>query len=99
MLDATKKHVPRGKIQNYTPGLTTESRELIRDRDNLRAIDPTNPQITVMNNTINSSINQNLSNLWCKKLHLARQVIYQENSGISLRNFQVNEVSKIQINL
>ena len=42
---ATDRNIPRGKISDYTPGLSQHCRELVRQRDALRSQNPTNPLI------------------------------------------------------
>ena len=61
---ASKKHIPRGKTPNYTPGLSEISRELIQQRDTLRSNDPHDPQITVLDEQIQREINRKSQEEW-----------------------------------
>ena len=44
LLKAAEAHIPRGKVSQYQPGLTPETRSLIHERDALRLSSPTNPK-------------------------------------------------------
>ena len=61
---ASKKHIPRGKMANYTPGLSEHSRDLIQQRDTIRSRNPTDPQIPLLDDQIQREINRKSQEEW-----------------------------------
>ena len=45
LLKATKRNIPGGKIPDFTPNLSQRVRDRMRQRDQRRAVDPTDPAI------------------------------------------------------
>ena len=68
LLEASKRNIPRGKIPNYTVGLTEHARQLARERDALRQADPTSPQIPDLEAQISRETEQNKRNIWRSKM-------------------------------
>ena len=64
LLQAAEAHIPRGKVRNYQPGLSPETRSLIQERDDLRETDPNDPQLPRLDHTIEASINANIQKTW-----------------------------------
>ena len=68
LLRASARNIPSGRVPNYTPGLTPETLELIRQRDVLRAADPSNPNTALLDHEIDSQINANLERTWRREV-------------------------------
>ena len=68
LLKATARNIPKGKIPDYTPGLSERSRELMRERDRLRANDPTDPRIAQKDEQIQCEIDRNNREEWRKEM-------------------------------
>ena len=64
LLKAAEAHIPRGKVHNYQPGLTPETRLLIQERDLLRQANPTDPRLHQLNHNISTNINTNIQQAW-----------------------------------
>ena len=64
LLQAADAHIPRGKVRNYQPGLTPETRSLIQERDAVRQDNPNNPRLPRLNHNIETAINTNLQEAW-----------------------------------
>ena len=64
LLDAAKHSIPSGRLINHTPGITTEIKNLIEERDNLRASNAPTELINTKTETINTLINQNRTEKW-----------------------------------
>jgi hypothetical protein len=65
---ASKHHIPQGNIKNFSPGLTTDTLNLISKRDALRFSNPSDPLINSLNLKINQSIDQNKRTKWISHL-------------------------------
>ena len=68
LLYATQRNIPRGKIANFTPGLSPQTLELIRQRDELRNNDPSHPGIGPLDDQIQRDIDGNLVQDWRKEV-------------------------------
>ena len=68
LLNATRRNVPKGKVTNFTPGLTPQIRRLIRQRDEIRTTNPSDPRIPHLDNQIERDTNLNLQQHWRKEL-------------------------------
>jgi hypothetical protein len=56
---ASKHAIPSGYRHNYAPGLSREASDLIRERDAMHVLDPTDPGIENPNNNITNIIAEN----------------------------------------
>jgi len=68
LITASKHCIPAGHLKNFSPNIPTEAASLIRERDSLRQSDPTNPQISILNNQISSSTSQYARQRWQEAL-------------------------------
>jgi hypothetical protein len=71
LLTAAKHAIPAGYRRDCTPGISREAADLIVERDNLRAPDPVDPNIGLLNHDISCIIAENRQNLWRDKVHSA----------------------------
>ncbi len=63
---AAKRTIPAGHIPNATGNVPPEAIRLINQRDQIRRNDPTNPQISDLNNQINNLINTRKKEKWAE---------------------------------
>jgi hypothetical protein len=63
LLTASKHAVPSSYRRECVPGISREASVLISERDELRSIDPTDPGIEVLNQSINKIISENKRSL------------------------------------
>ena len=56
MLTASKHNIPSGFRKSFTPGLPHEAVDLTKRRDELRCLDPLDPEIPILNNNISETI-------------------------------------------
>ena len=69
ILTKAKKHcIPTGRINKIRPKIPTDTAKLMDRRDHLRQTDPTNPEITTLNNTITNQLNDHKRTQWHKHL-------------------------------
>ena len=64
LLEAASRHIPRGNIPNFTPGLSPSAIAIIRERDLLRSQNPSNPLISTLESRLASTIAENNRNTW-----------------------------------
>ena len=64
ILEAAKHSIPAGYRRDYTPGISNEAADLIKERDNIRAADPEDEAIGELNTSINRIINENKRAIW-----------------------------------
>ena len=64
LLKASRRNIPRGKIPNFTPGLSQHSRELTVERDAIRAADPMDQRISSLNARIEEEIQRRRREVW-----------------------------------
>jgi hypothetical protein len=68
LLKASKHAIPAGYRCDYAPGISREASALIRERDAMRVVDPTDPGIDDLNHTISNIIAENKRCLWQDKV-------------------------------
>ena len=68
LLKASRRNIPQGKIQDYTPGLSPHALDLIQQRDVARATDPTNPEIALLDERIQRDCNKTKDEHWRKEV-------------------------------
>ena len=61
---ASRRNIPRGKIPNFTQGLTQHAREMISERDDLRVADPTDPRISQLESRIAREVERRKQEIW-----------------------------------
>ena len=61
---ASRRNIPQGKIANYIPGLSPHSISLIQQRDQIRANNPNDPSITLLDEQIQRDCNKNNNERW-----------------------------------
>ena len=61
---ASRRNIPRGNIPNFTQGLTQYAREMISERDDLRAADPTDPGIPRLESRIAWEVKRRKQEIW-----------------------------------
>jgi hypothetical protein len=66
---AAKHAVLVGLHRNHAPGISWEVAELIREHDERKTADPTDPLIPDLNITMNKIINDNKHSIWRDKIH------------------------------
>ena len=66
--EASKKFVPKGNIRKKTKPMPENIREKINQRNELRKEDPSNIQITALNDQIKEDINAHKRELWHEKI-------------------------------
>lgn len=54
LLNASRKHIPAGKYSNVRPGFPADAARIADRRDQLRTIDPTDPEIARLNGEIST---------------------------------------------
>ena len=64
LLKATRRNVPKGKIPNFTPGLTEHTRSMIAERDMRRATNPADGAIHQLEAEISREIEQRKQEVW-----------------------------------
>ena len=75
---AAKHHIPSGFIKNHIPNLPDEAKNLIRERDNIRQENSSDPRIAVKDQQIASSIAEANRNTW---ISTVESCSHNENSG------------------
>ena len=65
---ASKIHIPSGRIPKTNPAIPSEARELITERDDIRAADPADPRLEEMNINIKEKIDEHKKNTWLEHL-------------------------------
>ena len=68
LLTASRRNVPRGKIPNFTPGLTDHARRMMSERDRARQEDPSDPRIAELEAEISRETDLNKRNIWRSKV-------------------------------
>ena len=68
LLRASARNIPSGRILNFTPGLTPETLHLIRQRDELRTLNSSDPHIAQLDQEIDTRINANLEGIWRREV-------------------------------
>ena len=61
---ASKRSVPAGRCTKFTPGLPREAADLAKQRDDLRAANPSDPSIAVINTEIKSLTSKSKRQRW-----------------------------------
>ena len=69
--DASVHFIPRGSIPNYTPHLSHAAKRLTSERDRLRATDPQNPEIAILNNHISDELDSSARSAWTERVMAA----------------------------
>jgi hypothetical protein len=69
LLTAFKHTIPAGFCRECAPGISREASNLIDERDALRSMDPTDPNIEILNQSISSIIAENKRDPWREKVH------------------------------
>ena len=64
LLKATRRNIPRGKIPDFTPGLTEHARNMIAERDRLRAANPADESIHQLEARIAREIERRKQEVW-----------------------------------
>ena len=64
LTQASKKHIPRGHIPNMIPNLSDTAKLLIRQRDQLRSLSPTDPHIRTLDDQIDQDIQNTNRQTW-----------------------------------
>ena len=64
----SKETIPAGYYRNFTPGLSPQIRHLTMQRDAIRAVDPTDPQVGQLNRDITALTREEATRAWRKKL-------------------------------
>ena len=67
LLDASRKHIPKGHIPNMIPNLSDQTKLLIRERDSLRSQTPTDPNIQNLNSQIQREISETNKQTWINR--------------------------------
>jgi hypothetical protein len=68
LLKAAKHAIPSGFRRECVPGISREASVLIEQRDSLRVVDLTDPEIEVLNHSISEIISENKRSLWHEKV-------------------------------
>jgi hypothetical protein len=76
LLTAAKHAIPAGFCKDCKPGLSHEANILINERDTLRAADPTDPAIKILNHNITKIISENKKSIWRDKVIRPPQAVY-----------------------
>ena len=69
--DASVRFIPRGSIPNYTPHFSDAAKLLTSERDRLRATDPQNPEIAILNNSISDELDSSARSAWTERVMAA----------------------------
>ena len=69
--DASVRFIPRGSIPNYTPHLSNAAKRLTSEHDRLRATDPQNPEIAILNNHISDELDSSNRSAWTERVMAA----------------------------
>ena len=64
VIRAAKRHIPAGRIPHFQPGLPREAVTLASSRDQLRAVDPTNPQVMELGRLVDKTIADHRRDRW-----------------------------------
>ena len=70
-LTAAKHFIPTGYVPNFIPNLSDSTLQLIRQRDQLRSTDPTNPHIHPLNQHITHTIARSKQETWTQTVESA----------------------------
>lgn len=65
---SARSHIPRGCLRDFIPNLPAAAIPLVRERDNIRALNPQDPRLTDLNNNITSAIATNSRQTWINKV-------------------------------
>ena len=68
IMAASKHHIPAGVRKEYIPNLSDETKDLIKQRDNLRSSTPGNPNINPINEQIKTAIAKSARDAWTREL-------------------------------
>ena len=68
LLRVSHRNIPRGKVNDFTPGLTQHIRELIWERDSIRVENSSDPRIHMLETQIQREIEQNKCEKWRSKV-------------------------------
>jgi hypothetical protein len=72
LLAASSHHIPSGHRKTFIPGLPHDAIPLINRRDELRSLDPDDPEITELNSEITKRIGINSRNEWISKVETCK---------------------------
>ena len=61
---ASKHHIPSGRRPLVIPQLPADATHWIRERDNLRAADPSSPELATLNNRIQMAVRKSKTAKW-----------------------------------
>ena len=67
IMEADKKFIPKGNIRTKSQPIPEPIRNKISQRNEMRANDPQNPEITNLNNQIKQEIRDHKTNIWKEK--------------------------------
>ena len=65
---ASKHHIPAGVRKDFIPKLNDEAKALIRDRDNLRKVNPNHPNLDHINAQLNTAIAVSARQAWTSEV-------------------------------
>lgn len=99
LIDATVRHIPCGRHHPTTPMWPAEIRDLVLQRDALRAADPSSPRIAELNGTISRKLAKLKSDKWAECMESCSigtdstrywRIIKSLNGGSAVRNTAVD---------
>ena len=73
LLRAAKHHIPTGYVRDRPDRLTAEARDLARERDRLRTLNPADPQIPLLQNQLADQIAENNRERWRSEVESCQQ--------------------------
>ena len=106
LLSAAKHSIRAGYVQDCVPGLSREITDKIEKRDEIRSVDPHNPEITQLNNDIAADIGDRLSiqltgvqtqrscGMWARSLNGKRKFL-PPNQPISFGSTTFSDIKAI----
>ena len=71
--NASKRFIPKGRIPKIFHNIPSDAAGLIKERNNLRERDPTDPRIDEMSENINQKINEHRKNKWNQHLEKCKR--------------------------
>ena len=77
-LSSAKQFIPSGFIRNFIPGLSNEAKDLIKERDALRSMDPDHPDLPDIEHSVSATISECARVAWVEKVESCN---HRQNTG------------------
>jgi hypothetical protein len=95
---ASKHHIAAGFRKDFMPGLSREAVELTKDRDQLREVNPQDPEIPRLNHIISETISKDSKKAWIEQVEASKLVTIQTSTGDCFAFCQVSDPNKLPTN-